>query len=159
MNNIKKVVLIGDKRVGKSAWLRRLLKDEFSEEQKETIGVKVKRYCYSKSQEDIEIIIWDTAGAEKFEGFRRGYYLNADAAIIFYDISSPSSLNSMHQWYQEYQEVCPGTKMMIVATKSDLLSENNIDSNEIYENILTISSKTGNNVKEVIPKLIKLLEN
>ncbi len=50
---------------------------------------------------------------EKFGGLRDGYYIQADAAIIFFDVTSRESYRSVPKWYSDLVRVC-GAEIPIV---------------------------------------------
>ena len=72
-----------------------------------------------------KVLIWDTAGQEKFQKLTVTYYQNAAAAIICYDVSNPSGLKRLKQNLQEltaYQQARQQSMVLVVAAcKSDLL--------------------------------------
>ncbi|EKV16733.1 RAS small monomeric GTPase, putative [Penicillium digitatum PHI26] len=42
--------------------------------------------------------ITDTAGQEEYRGLLSASTLNSDASLLVYDITNPSSLETLHQW-------------------------------------------------------------
>lgn len=60
--------------------------------------------------------IWDCAGVERFGGIRDGYYIKADAGLVF---ATPSTFNSIGKWLLEFRRVNPMIPTGIVITKSD----------------------------------------
>ena len=45
--------------------------------------------------------IWDTAGEVAYRGITRGFYKNAGAALIVYDIKNRSTFESIPEWIGE----------------------------------------------------------
>ena len=70
-----------------------------------------------------KVLIWDTAGQEKFQKLTVTYYQNAAAAIICYDVSNPNGLVRLRKNLEElakYQQTKPMI-LVVAACKSDLL--------------------------------------
>lgn len=86
-----KVVLIGDKSVGKTSLVRRLIDNHFSLMTESTIGTqfcsKVVTVCSGEALVEIKLQIWDTAGEEKFRSVTPLYYKNSAAVLIVYDVT------------------------------------------------------------------------
>lgn len=85
-----KIVLLGRGQTGKTTFVRRLLTGEYSGSYIATLGVEVHPYrFYVKGKDSVSkpicFNVWDTAGQEKFGGLRDGYYIQADAAVVFLD--------------------------------------------------------------------------
>ncbi|KAB0377354.1 hypothetical protein FD755_011798 [Muntiacus reevesi] len=81
-----KLVLVGDGGTGKTTFVKRHLTGEF--EKKNTLGVEVHPLVFHTNRGPIKFNIWDTAGQEKFGGLRDGYYIQAQRAIIMFDVTS-----------------------------------------------------------------------
>lgn len=72
----------------------------------------------------IKFEIWDTAGQERFASLAPMYYRNAQAALVVYDITKPSSLTKAQHWVAElHRQASPGIVIALVGNKSDLASE------------------------------------
>lgn len=46
--------------------------------------------------------MWDTAGQEKFGGLRDGYYINGQAGIIMFDVTSRITYKNVPNWHRKY---------------------------------------------------------
>lgn len=69
----------------------------------------------------IKFEIWDTAGQERFASLAPMYYRNAQAALVVYDITKPSSLTKAQHWVSElHRQASPGIVIALVGNKSDL---------------------------------------
>lgn len=72
----------------------------------------------------IKFEIWDTAGQERFASLAPMYYRNAQAALVVYDITKPSSLTKAKHWVAELQrQASPGIVIALVGNKLDLTNE------------------------------------
>jgi len=100
MDQVYKLVLIGDGGVGKTAFVAQNITKEFTPQYVPTLGVEVHPLNFRTTRGKIRFDIWDTAGQEKFGGLRDGYYIAADCAIIMFDHSMPSLPDkSVSSWY------------------------------------------------------------
>ena len=97
-NIIFKVVLIGDSAVGKTNILSRYIKDDFSIETKNTVGVEFGSKIIKYKENTIKIQIWDTAGQERYRSITNAYYKGAKAAMVVYDISKRSTFDNIDKW-------------------------------------------------------------
>lgn len=115
-----KVVLLGSGGCGKTTWIRRHISGQFVPTYFPTVGVEVHPITFKTSEGDVRINFWDTAGQEKLGGLRDGYYIQADASILFYDSSSKLSYNQVAQWNDDFERVAPGKPKVVCGNKVDL---------------------------------------
>ena len=72
----------------------------------------------------IKFEIWDTAGQERFASLAPMYYRNAQAALVVYDLTKPSSLVKAKHWVAELQrQASPGIVIALVGNKLDLTND------------------------------------
>lgn len=72
----------------------------------------------------IKFEIWDTAGQERFASLAPMYYRNAQAALVVYDLTKPTSLIKAKHWVAELQrQASPGIVIALVGNKLDLTNE------------------------------------
>ena len=72
----------------------------------------------------IKFEIWDTAGQERFASLAPMYYRNAQAALVVYDLTKPTSLVKAKHWVAELQrQASPGIVIALVGNKLDLTSD------------------------------------
>jgi Ras-related protein Rab-5C len=76
----------------------------------------------------IKFEIWDTAGQERFASLAPMYYRNAQAALVVYDLTKPTSLTKAKHWVAELQrQASPGIVIALVGNKLDLCAEGGND--------------------------------
>lgn len=119
-----KLVLLGEAAVGKSSLVLRFVNDDFQENKEPTIGAAFLTQKCSLPTRTIKFEIWDTAGQERFASLAPMYYRNAQAALVVYDLTKPSSLTKAKHWVAELQrQASPGIVIALVGNKLDLANE------------------------------------
>ncbi|KAJ5887841.1 Small GTPase superfamily Rab type [Penicillium taxi] len=116
-----KLVLLGEAAVGKSSLVLRFVNNDFQENKEPTIGAAFLTQKCSLPTRTIKFEIWDTAGQERFASLAPMYYRNAQAALVVYDVTKPSSLIKAKHWVAELQrQASPGIVIALVGNKLDL---------------------------------------
>ncbi|XP_003739546.1 ras-related protein Rab-32B [Galendromus occidentalis] len=118
-----KVLVVGDFGVGKTAIVRRYTEGEFSQNYKITIGVDflIKRLRWHPNKQ-ITLQMWDIAGHERFGSLTRVYYKYATAAVLVYDLSRPTTLESIIKWREDLREKTDDARLptLLLANKCDI---------------------------------------
>ncbi|XP_076318336.1 ras-related protein Rab-32B-like isoform X2 [Tachypleus tridentatus] len=97
-----KVLVIGDFGVGKTAIIRRYTEGVFYQYYKITIGVDFAlKSIFWNPKMHVTLQLWDIAGHERFGYMTHVYYKYATAAIIVYDLSRPTTLESVVKWQND----------------------------------------------------------
>ncbi|KAI9167429.1 Vacuolar protein sorting-associated protein [Paramyrothecium foliicola] len=119
-----KLVLLGEAAVGKSSLVLRFVNNDFQENKEPTIGAAFLTQKCNLPTRTIKFEIWDTAGQERFASLAPMYYRNAQAALVVYDLTKPTSLVKAKHWVAELQrQASPGIVIALVGNKLDLTSE------------------------------------
>ncbi|KAL2092113.1 hypothetical protein ACEWY4_011911 [Coilia grayii] len=93
-----RVVLAGDAAVGKSSFLLRLCKNEFTENTKATLGVDFQMKTLVVDGEPTVLQLWDTAGQERFRSIAKSYFRRADGVLLLYDVTCERSFLNVREW-------------------------------------------------------------
>lgn len=117
-----KVVLVGDGGVGKTAFVHRHLGKDFLTPYIATMGVEVRGLRFYTSVGEVILNIWDTAGQEKFGGYREGYYNGVDAALIMFDVTAKCTYRSVPKWYSDIRMIGPDIPIVLTGNKIDCKS-------------------------------------
>ncbi|KAI6779740.1 vacuolar sorting-associated 21 [Emericellopsis cladophorae] len=119
-----KLVLLGEAAVGKSSLVLRFVNNDFQENKEPTIGAAFLTQKCNLPSRTIKFEIWDTAGQERFASLAPMYYRNAQAALVVYDLTKPTSLVKAKHWVAELQrQASPGIVIALVGNKLDLTSD------------------------------------
>lgn len=132
-----KLIFIGDSSVGKTSILKKYTNT--NTETSTTIGTEFTKKYIEKYK--LSLQIWDCAGQERFRALTRVYFRNTDVCILVFDLSTPSSLLSIkNYWINAYlQNSTKNHKFILVGNKSDLTI--NIDYTIIWDLVKTYNMK------------------
>ena len=157
LNPSMKIIVIGNGQVGKSTLTIKFVKNIFTTQYKQTLGVdflNIKKYI-KKIDQEIDFYIWDTAGQDNYNAITRRYYRGADACLIVFSINDRNSFNQVKSWHQKMSQECGNIPAALVMSKIDLKDDIKV-SNEEAENLskelklklFKVSSKEGIQVEE-----------
>ena len=165
-----KVVIAGQKDVGKTSLLRRYATGKFDTSTLSTIGVDFETKKIIVDDVEILLNLWDFAGEPKFRVLFPSYVSGASGALILYDITSKDSLYDLENWMKVIDNVeSPPRTRLLVEHKIDLKDLRQVSRKEaknfykkynLQGEILGVSAKTGENVEDVFQTLGKeILKN
>ncbi len=123
-DNKIKISFLGYSGAGKTSLINNYLYGEFKYNVNSTIGLIHQIQNIFLNDQNIQILISDTSGQEKFNSIPRSYYRNNDAFVIVYDITDQLSFNALKFWIDD---VCKyGNEnpfIFIVGNKIDIANE------------------------------------
>ena len=155
-----KLIFLGDQNVGKSSILNRFLSDTFVEEYQATIGLDFQSKNVQIDNQDIHLLLYDTAGQEKFRSLIPMYTRDANIILLVYDISNRDSFTNLSQWLKDLTNVnMEEVILCIVGNKIDLSDKRAVNTEEgkkfaeehdfIFQEI---SAKTGEGFSDLFYK-------
>uniref|UniRef100_A0A8C0ISE5 RAB37, member RAS onco family n=1 Tax=Chelonoidis abingdonii TaxID=106734 RepID=A0A8C0ISE5_CHEAB len=114
----------------------------------------------------VSLQIWDTAGQERFRSVTHAYYRDAQALLLFYDITSKMSFDNIRAWLTEIHEYAQkDVVIMLLGNKADVSSERVIKmedgeslAREYGVPFMETSAKTGMNVELAFVAIAKELK-
>ena len=126
--NAIKLVLLGDSGVGKTSIVAQYVTGAAQENVGPTIGAAFVTKEVEIDHQQLELLIWDTAGQEVYRGLAPMYYRSALIAIIVFDVTKSESYNSVGYWINELQtNVEDSIIIMVCGNKTDLEDSRVID--------------------------------
>ena len=155
-----KLIFLGDQSVGKSCILNRFMNDTFTEEYEATIGLDFQSKNVQIDNQDIHLLLYDTAGQEKFRALIPMYTRDANIILLVYDVTSKDSFLHLSDWFKDLTNVKKEEVIFaVVGNKIDLDDRREVNSNE-GENyakehdfiFAEVSAKTGDGFSELFYK-------
>lgn len=162
-----KVVLVGDKAVGKTSLIRRYVLDEFDDRYLLTLGAKV-----TKKVEDVripehnlnailELNVWDIMGQAGFRELAKEAYFHGSRGILaVVDLTRRSTLEGIGEWVQSVRDVTGPVPLVLLANKKDLTAEADLTTGDVVKKAQALksgafltSAKTGENVEAAFRQL------
>ena len=160
---IIKILTLGDTMVGKSSIVLRFSDNKFDENQFATIGIDFKTKYIKIGDSSVKVLIWDTAGQEKFRNIAKQYYKGANGVLLIYDVTNKKSFERIGYWLNELKENNQINEIYscLVGNKIDL--EGRVISKEEGQKFaldndikyFEVSAKTGDGIIELFNDITK----
>lgn len=157
-----KVILIGDRSVGKTSVIQRFVKNTFENNQIATVNMDLKTKTIAIDMTtSAELMIWDTCGEERFKALTKQYYTNANGIMLIYNINDRSSFDNLSKWLKDCKANSHElVELFLVGNKVDLERKVSIEEVKTFskENEIEykeISALTGINVQVIFENLVR----
>ncbi|XP_072533692.1 ras-related protein Rab-23 isoform X2 [Salminus brasiliensis] len=125
-----KVVVVGNGAVGKSSMIQRYCKGIFTKDYKKTIGVDFLERQIVVNDEDVRLMLWDTAGQEEFDAITKAYYRGAQACVLVFSTTDRESFEAISSWREKVEMEVGDIPTVLVQNKIDLLDDTVIKNEE-----------------------------
>ncbi|XP_062374922.1 ras-related protein Rab-23 isoform X1 [Sardina pilchardus] len=125
-----KVVVVGNGAVGKSSMIQRYCKGIFTKDYKKTIGVDFLERQIIVNDEDVRLMLWDTAGQEEFDAITKAYYRGAQACVLVFSTTDRDSFEAISSWREKVEMEVGDIPTVLVQNKIDLLDDTVIKNEE-----------------------------
>ena len=152
-----KLIFLGDQCVGKSSILNRFYQDKFEPDYQATRGLDF----HSKNTEingtSIRLLLYDTAGQEKFKSLIPMYIRDANIILVVYDITLKDSFTHTEHWVNETKDLKREDAIFVlIGNKIDLDDKRAVTTKEA-EDFATqkgfifheVSAKTGDGIEDL----------
>lgn len=168
-----KLIVIGDPGVGKTSTILRFTDNAFSRTYIPTMGINITDKSFRVDNTLIELILWDIAGQIKFQTMRKHFYQGAKGIILIFDLTNPTSFESISAWYKDIKNHLKNHKPIVgyvFGNKLDLKNLRKVKSTTAIKltkalnlKYIEISALTGKNIENafynIAKELIKLKKN
>eukprot|EP01080_Neovahlkampfia_damariscottae_P011016 gene11016-3722_t len=157
-----KVLVLGDCRVGKTAFVDRFCEQNFQSKIEPTNGVDFKLKTISHEEKLVKFQIWDSSGAQKFRKIVEQYCKGMHGYFLCFDISNRESFDGLDVWLKQIQDfqTLDESFLLLVGTKNDLKDKRKVEEEEILKlckehsiDYFEVSSKNDFNVEETFRKM------
>jgi len=159
MNNLLKVVILGESGVGKTALMDRFVNKLFTGNYKSTIGADFLTQELEINGKLVTLQIWDTAGQERYNSLGKVFYRGADCCMLVFDLTRSKTLQELEFWKTEFEQHAEietdSFPFVVLGNRADLEHERQVNQDDAiawcknYGNIkyFETSAKTGLNVE------------
>ena len=166
----KKIILfiLGNSEVGKTSFITKYNKNTFNESYISTVGVDfIKKDIKLPGGEEIRILLYDTAGQERYKSISFNLIKKADGVLLMYDITKRDTFDAISIWIEKIKEERGDNfPLVLIGNKCDLTEKREISEEEgqkLAENngftFIETSCKEGTNIEESIKILVfKIIE-
>ncbi|KAH0788777.1 small GTP-binding protein [Histomonas meleagridis] len=138
--NAVKLVLLGDSGVGKTSIVTQYVSGSAPENVNPTIGAAFVTKDVNIDGQQLELLIWDTAGQEVYRGLAPMYYRSALIAIIVFDVTKAESFDSVSYWIRELKtNVEENIVILVCGNKTDLEDKRVIE----FQSASSMASENG----------------
>ena len=151
----KKICILGPTGVGKTSLTKQFVEGIFSEKYKTTIGVKIDKKHVHEKDNDVQLLIWDLEGIDRYCGFNPRYLRGASAYIIVVDQTRSQSLLEGMEILELARDHYPNVPAFFVVNKTDLPTRWHWSEEELasyaqkFAALIKTSAKTGENVDKL----------
>lgn len=127
-----KICAIGSGSVGKTSLIRRFAEGKFETNYLPTLGVDITTKKIHIDDNQVKLILVDTAGQEFFGKLRPSYYRGASACLIMFALNDKKSFDSVPDWLAEFRKHIPDSSIPIAlaGNKKDLEEERQVSVDE-----------------------------
>lgn len=122
-----KIVFLGNSSVGKTSLMAQYLYQKIEDSYGPTIGLDFVSTTINICGQQIRLQLWDTAGQERFNSLIPNFTRNSFLTVVVYDYTDEESFNRIDYWIKNLvwiNDPEKRIKIVIVANKKDLLSNN-----------------------------------
>ncbi|KAN0029359.1 hypothetical protein ACTFIV_011250 [Dictyostelium citrinum] len=149
-NNIIKIIIVGEKEVGKSSLLTRATRDEFISQYIPTIGIDFDYKIIEVKGEKYKLQIWDYVSHDHINVFNKEVLSNTKIILFLFDLTNKSSFDSINNWLIKLDESNKdhSIQKVLVGTKSDLISNRQVSSFDDILSKLNQYNTNNNNINQ-----------
>ena len=150
----KKICMVGVFGTGKTSLVQQFIFSKFSEKYHSTVGVKIDRKQVTVAGSEVNLLLWDLAGQDKFQGVQ-GSYLRGSAGIFFVvDGTRRETLDDLAGLQDLVRGAVGSVPGVIAINKADLEDQWQLGQGDFDglfgagRHVLKTSAKTGVGVNE-----------
>jgi len=128
-----KLAILGDSKVGKTSICQSYLNMEFRNEYLSTIGQdKYETKIKMRNGEQMELIIFDTAGKEKYHSICLKTLRSTQGVVVVFDLGDRKSFENVKDWLGKIKDNCDKVLIVLFGNKCDI-DEREVKTEEIQK--------------------------
>jgi len=163
----KKICILGAAGVGKTSLTAQFVYSKFSEKYLSSMGVKIDRKQVRVNDKQVNLMIWDIHGEEKYKKVATSYLRGASGIMTVIDGTRPETLDAAKDILQRVENDLGAIPNVFLINKADLsdawcmpdgaIEELSIAQEYHHVPIYRTSAKTGENVEASFLALTEML--
>ena len=158
-----KIIIVGDRFVGKTSLLKRMCGESFPYTYTLTVGVQVSIYELEINNTVIPVNIWDIGGDPRFRFIIDTFFKHSLGAVIVYDLSKPLTEGYIKDWMIRCRKENTTMPIILAGNKKDLvdkekisyLEKQNLENEFDFLDHVFVTAKHENPLENIIKKLVK----
>lgn len=158
--NTCKILLVGDKNIGKTSLLNRYTNQYYPLNTVPTIGVDMVLKYFYLNDLSYKLQLWDMSGNDRYRNIITTYFNKCDVIIFAYDITNYESFENIVNWIddiRDFNDNFSNVIKILIGTKSDLKTERKVDYNKAkkfadkyeFTTAIECSAKNNNNIDKI----------
>ena len=163
-----KIVVLGSAYVGKTSIINRYCNSTFIEDTLSTIGAGFFTRTMNVDGTEVTIMLWDTAGEERFRSVAPSLLRGANGLVLVYDLTNPNSFKDIDLYMEMFLDTCNvdptlTLPVLLLGNKNDLVRTITPETVEEWKRknkvvfSYEVSAKTGENVEKAFQTLVESL--
>lgn len=111
------VIFLGDTAVGKTTILHKLCNEDIDPVPTISPGT------FSLNADGVNLLLYDTAGQERFRSTATFFYNKASIALVVFDISNHQTFQNLDYWISSLHDYMDQLKLILIGNKIDLVQD------------------------------------
>ena len=162
-STVRKICLVGEPGVGKSALVRSLAValqvDDAQAPARQAHGISATALVLSPGDDDSRITLWDIAGHSALDTLNQAFLSGIDGIAAVADAARPASAAVALRLVAQVRRLYPGTPAVLLLNKRDLAAPASVAVEpaagvEVFE----VSARHGDNVREAFAALARRMQ-
>lgn len=126
-----KMILLGESGVGKTSIIKRVMDEDFNENESCSLTMTYSLKEIVKNHKNIKLNIWDTIGQEQYRSIAKLFLNDTKIVILVYSIIVEKTFKELEFWYNLcIENLGPNIVFGVIGNKVDLFLEQKVSENE-----------------------------
>jgi small GTP-binding protein len=150
----KKICMVGVFGTGKTSLVQQFIYSKFSERYHSTVGVKIDRKEVLLAGTQVNLLLWDLAGEDRFQGVQASYLRGSSGIVFVVDGTRRETLAELAGLQALVQQTVGAVPAVIAVNKADLVDRWQVDRSDTdrllgeRRFVVQTSAKTGLGVQD-----------